>query len=144
MPHLTKFKVKKTSVYQISNHTYTRSELLNQPSSVEKNSIQIAKFTYVCYMCSLKINVLPYLLREKIVIYCTYLYSFFLDCLPLKIKKTMQSHHKVVVTPDQETTTGGTKNLFCKIFVYIILIFYFTTILLFSRIDQMEMRGLHL
>ena len=76
MPHLTKFKVKKTSVYQISNHTYTRSELLNQPSSVEKNSIQIAKFTYVCYMCSLKINVLPYLLREKIVIYCTYIFIF--------------------------------------------------------------------
>ena len=140
MPHLTKFKVKKTSVYQISNHTYTRSELLNQPSSVEKNPIQIAKFTYVFIK-----NLCSTLFITRKNSHILYIFIFiFLDCLPLKIKKTMQSHHKVVVTPDQETTTGGTKNLFCKIFVYIILVFYFTTILLFSRIDQMEMRGLHL
>ena len=79
-------------------------------------------------MCSLKIYVLPYLLREKIVIYCTYLYSFFLDCLPLKIKKTMQSHHKVVVTPDQETTTGGT---YKKSFLQNICLHYSTNILFY-------------
>ena len=56
----------------------------------------------------------------------------------------MQSHHKVVVTPDQETTTGGTKKIFLQNVCvnYTNILFY--NILLFSRIDQMEMRGLHI
>ena len=67
-----KLLFKKTSVYQISNH---KVRTLKPAVISRKNPIQIAKFTYD--MCSLKIHVLPYLLKEKIVLYCTYLYSFF-------------------------------------------------------------------
>ena len=55
----------------------------------------------------------------------------------------MQSHHKVVVTPDQETTTGGTKKI-CLQNICVNYTNIFILLLLFSRIDQMEMRGLHL